>query len=65
MQTDLSYVKEQLARVGRAGWAEAAKKTGIHPRTVSRIAYDETRAPRSDVVGKLAIHFRTQEKRRK
>lgn len=63
MTTDLSYVKEKLALVGHKGWHAVHKGSGVPARTIRRIAYGETKAPRSDNVGKLAIWFRTQEKR--
>jgi hypothetical protein len=66
MQTELSYVTEQLKRVGHAAWADLSKKTGVPLRTIKNIAYHELKkAPRADTTGKLAMHFRTQEKRRR
>lgn len=62
MFTELAYVKEQLRLANRAVWADCAKASGVHFRTISRIAYDET-MPGSDTVGKIAMYFRTKEKR--
>lgn len=61
--TDLAYVKEQLRRVGPAEWKPIAKAARINVKTIRRIVSDETRGPRSDTVGKIAMYFRTKEKR--
>lgn len=63
--SELSYVREQLALSKHAQWKEISAASGVPFRTVKRIAYRETEYPRSDSVGKLAIYFRTKEKRRK
>jgi transcriptional regulator with XRE-family HTH domain len=63
MFTELSYVKDQLKRAPRTVWAECAKASGVHFRTISRIVYGET-MPGSDTVGKIAMYFRTKEKRK-
>jgi Mg2+ and Co2+ transporter CorA len=63
--TELAYVKANLARCSKAELKALAKKIGKQPITLERIVNGHTRAPRSDVTGQLAIHFRTQEKRRK
>lgn len=65
MFTELGYVKEQLKRIGHAGWQDVFRGTGVPIRTIKRIAYDETKAPGSDTIGKIAIFFRTREKRRR
>lgn len=63
MFTELAYVKDKLKRADRSIWTECAKASGVHFRTISRIAYDET-MPGSDTVGKIAMYFRTKEKRK-
>lgn len=63
--TDLAYVKENLRQLGHAGWHEVSRGAGVPMRTIKRIGYAETPSPRSDTVGKLAVYFRTREKRRK
>lgn len=65
MLTDLAYVKAELAKLGHAGWSAVSKGAEVPMRTIKRIGYGETDFPRSDTVGKLAIYFRTKEKRRK
>lgn len=65
MLTDLSYVKEQLELLGHAGWHEVSRGSDVPMRTIKRIGYGETRAPRSDTVGKIAIYLRTKAKRRR
>jgi hypothetical protein len=64
MTTDLTYVKAQLDRLGHSGWHEVSKGAKVPMRTIKRIGYRETPSPRSDTVGKLAMYFRTKEKRR-
>lgn len=63
MFSELVYVKERLAAHSRSDWMKISKSTGVPFRTITRIAYKETPSPRSDTVGKLAMHFRTKEKR--
>lgn len=61
--TELAYVKTNLGRCSREERRSLAKKIGKEPITLERIVDGRTKYPRADVVGKLAIHFRTQEKR--
>lgn len=63
MFSELAYVKAQLAAHSRAQWKDISKAADVPFRTLTRIAYKETPTPRSDTVGKLAIYFRTKEKR--
>jgi hypothetical protein len=65
VQSELSYVKGELKRLGHAGWWAVSEGAGVPMRTIKRIGYEETAAPRSDTVGKLALYFKTREKRRK
>lgn len=64
MLTDQAYVQEQLDRIGHAGWGEVSKRTRIPMRTIKRVGYRENVSFRSDTIGKLAIYFRTRDKRR-
>jgi hypothetical protein len=63
--TELAYVKANLGRCSRDERRLLAKKIGKEPVTIERVLDGRTKYPRADLVGKLAIHFRTQEKRRK
>ena len=63
--SELSYVRAQLALHTHAEWKRIAADSGVHFRTVKRIGYREVQYPRSDTVGKLALYFKTKEKRRK
>lgn len=65
MFTELSYVKEKLKASTREVWRDASKATKVPFRTIARIGYSETPSPRSDTVGKLAMYFKTKEKRRR
>jgi len=62
--TELAYVKAKLALCSKEEIRALAKKIGKQPITLERIVNGHTMAPRSDVTGRLAVHFRTQEKRR-
>ena len=61
--TELSYVRERLVKCSKEERDQLAHMIGAHPKTLKRIAERYTKAPRSDIVGKLAMHFRTREKR--
>ena len=56
--SELSYVREQLARRKHSQWKALSEETGVPFRTVKRIGYGEVQYPRSDTIGKLAIYFR-------
>lgn len=62
--SELSYVRDQLGRHTHSEWKVISDRSGVSFRTVKRIGYRETKYPRSDAVGKLALYFRTREKRR-
>lgn len=61
---ELSYVREQL-ELHKKEWPKIASATQVNVRTLRRITSRETAYPRYDTVGKLALHFRTKEKRRR
>lgn len=61
---ELSYVRDQLARCGHAEWKKISSGSGVPFRTVKRIGYRETKYGRPDAIGKLAMYFRTREKRK-
>ena len=63
MQTELGYVMERLGQMDRASIAVVAKKTKIHFRTITRLLYRESQAPKYKTISKLATHFRTEEQR--
>lgn len=62
--TDLAYVRHHLSLLTTSETREVAKKTKIHPKTLKRIATKKTPSPRSDTIGKLAIHLKTVERRK-
>lgn len=65
MFTDLAYVREELNKIGHAGWRRVSDSADVPLRTIKRVAYRENKDFRASTIGKLAIYFRTQEKRRK
>lgn len=61
--TELVYVRERLKRCSPTERRAAAKAAKVHEKTIRRIVDRETENPSSVTVGRLAIHFRTREKR--
>lgn len=61
--TDLSYVREQLKGLTRAEVDLAAKAADCHPKTIKRLRTKSVETS-SVTVSKLALWFRTREKRR-
>lgn len=62
--TDLSYVRFQLGRLDPAGLKEVAAKHDVHPKTLRRFVSKATML-RSDTMSRLALYFRTIERRQK
>jgi hypothetical protein len=61
--SELAYVREKLSRTTAAERKEIAKSLGMSGKTLSRLASKETKYGRTDTVGKLALHFRTRDRR--
>lgn len=61
--SELAYVRSQLKKLGPADRKRAAESVGAHVKTLNRLASKETKFGRTDTVGKLAMYFRTQERR--
>lgn len=62
--SELTYVRAQLAPLGSAERKIVSARVGVHPKTLSRIASKKTKFGRTDTIGKIAMYFRTREKRR-
>ena len=60
--TDLAYVRAKLQPLKRPARIVVAKKTRMSLKTLYRLAAGTSQG-RGDTVGKLAMYFRTQEKR--
>jgi hypothetical protein len=60
--TELAYVRACLAPLTRPERDALAKKIRVHERTLRRIV--DGGVCRADTTGKLAIYFRTKEKRK-
>jgi len=65
LQSELSYVREKLKSATPDVWKEVKSHTGVSMKTLRRMAFDESRFARSDNTGKVALFFRTREKRGK
>jgi hypothetical protein len=61
--TELAYVRERLKRCTPQELLAVAKIAKVNPRTIRRIKSRSTEHPSSVTVGRLAMHFRTQEVR--
>ena len=62
--SELAYVREKLARCGVVEKREIAAACGLNVKTLNRLASRQTKYGRTDTVGKIAMHFRTRERRR-
>lgn len=62
--SELSYVRAQLGLLDNAERREVAAKVEVHPKTLNRILSRKTKFGRTDTIGKIAMYFRTREKRR-
>lgn len=62
--TDLAYVRFQLSRLDPSQLGDVARKHEVHPKTLRRFVSKETML-RSDTMSKLAIYFRSLERRQK
>lgn len=60
--TELSYVRQQLLLLTPAGRKIVAELLHLHPKTLNRLANKQTKG-RGDTLGKIAMYFRTKEKR--
>lgn len=61
--TELAYVRERLKRCSPKELIAVAKIAKVNPRTIRRIKARSTQNPSALTVGRLAMHFRTQEVR--
>jgi len=63
MITELEYVRGELNKLRHSEWVQLAKEKKIGLRTIRRIACEETKGSRSDIVGSLALHFRRRQRK--
>jgi hypothetical protein len=63
--SELAYVRAQLAPLDATERKEISARIGVHEKTLKRIASRETKYGRTDTVGKIALYFRTREKRKR
>jgi hypothetical protein len=62
--TELAYVRAKLEPLDAAARKAVAKAVGLNSKTLDRIASKKTQFGRTDTIGKIAMHFRTKEKRK-
>jgi hypothetical protein len=60
---ELAYVRSRLRPLKAPALHEASAATGVHVKTMRRIRSKQTKFGRTDTIGKLAMYFRTKEKR--
>jgi hypothetical protein len=63
--TELAYVRARLERLGPEDIKVVSAAVGLHVKTLKRLTSKETKYGRTDTVGKLAMYFKTKEKRRR
>jgi hypothetical protein len=61
---ELAFIRKQLGRASTAERKVIAEAIGLHWKTLNRLATKETKYGRTDTVGKLAMYFRTKERRK-
>lgn len=61
--TELAYVREKLKPLTRAERKAIAAAVKVHWKTIDRLVDRRTKYGRTDTVGKLALHFRTRDRR--
>jgi hypothetical protein len=61
---ELAYVRAQLGRKTPEELKDIAKATKLNVKTLNRLRSKKTKYGRTDTVGKLAMHFRTKERRK-
>jgi predicted transcriptional regulator len=64
IETRTEYVARKLNEAGHKNWPEIADGSGVPEKTMSKIAYGETKDPRESTVSALVSYFEQQEKRR-
>ena len=62
--SELAYVREKLSRATPAERRVIAEAVEVNVKTLQRLASKETKYGRTDTVGKLAMYFRTRERRK-
>jgi hypothetical protein len=55
------YVARKLREAAHRNWPEISEKSGVPEKTLSKIAYEETKDPRESTVSALFSYFENQE----
>jgi hypothetical protein len=61
---ELAYVRAQLGRASPEERKSIAEAVELNVKTLNRLASKKTKYGRTDTVGKLAMYFRTKERRK-
>lgn len=62
---ELAYVRAKLEPLDAAARKAAADSIGVHVKTLNRLVSHKTKFGRTDTIGKIAMYFRTRERRRR
>lgn len=62
--TELAYVRAQLQPLGPEERKKVSASVGVHIKTLNRLVSRQTKYGRTDTIGKIAMYFRTREKRK-
>ena len=61
--TELAYVRARLEPLNAAQRKAVADACELNVKTINRLVSKATKYGRTDTIGKIAMHFRTREKR--
>lgn len=62
--SELAFIRAELKKRSPAELKIVADEIGVHEKTLKRIASKETKYGRTDTVGRIAMYFRTKERRK-
>ncbi|MGZ3235762.1 MAG: hypothetical protein ACXU8A_00130 [Burkholderiaceae bacterium] len=63
IESRTEYVARKLSEAGHKNWSEIADESGVPEKTLSKIAYRETKDPRESTVSALYSYFEQQDKK--
>lgn len=62
--SELAFIRSELKKRSPAELKVVAHEIGVHEKTLKRLASKETKYGRTDTVGRIAMYFRTKERRK-
>ena len=64
LSSDLAFVRARLEPLGPAERKAVSASVGCNVKTLNRIASQETKHGRTDTIGKIAMYFRANKRRK-